>query len=122
MPSRRDGDAEQHRAAAQSPTAIAAVADDAAERAGEEVHHAEGAGGDARGLPGSGLKVVDEIERGDIVDGQFHAEAGGVEHGQRPDAAVAACFPECSGGRGASAWPLRPQFRKSPSAVSCVRK
>ena len=43
-----DRAAQQRGASAQAPAAIAAVADDAAQRAGEQIHHAESAGDDAR--------------------------------------------------------------------------
>ena len=109
----REGDAEQRRAAVESPTCVTAVADDAAQRAGEEVHHAEGAGDDT-GCSHAEVEVVDKVERGDVVDGEFHAEAGGIDDTERPDAAVAAGFTKC----GARSIPRG--AGRSPSSRGCV--
>ena len=48
--------------------------------------------GDESGGGQSEMKVVGEIERRDVVDGQLHAEAGAVDHEQRPHARIAASF------------------------------
>ena len=48
-PSRENRASQQQRASAQSPAPMETIADDAAQRAGKQVHHAEGAGHDSRG-------------------------------------------------------------------------
>ena len=85
----RQGDEQPANAAFQAPGGAKLVADDAAGGAGEDVHQAEETSDQAGGRQAQ-PEVVLKVERGDVVDGQLDAKAGGVDDEQGPDPLVLA--------------------------------
>ena len=67
--------------------------------AGKQIHHAERSGHHSSRSQRK-VKIVSEIERCNIVDGQLHSETTSVNQEQRPDARIAGGFPESA----APAW------------------
>ena len=120
MPSSRDGGAEQHRRGRGVPI--------------ERAHQSLTMPPSARAkmfimpkVPATNpavrrleLEVVDEVERGDIVDGQLHAEAGGIDNCRGPRRARSRQASQKAASR--RRHPASRAPAKSPSAVSCVRK
>ena len=90
---KRDAFAQEHheqpeRAALQAPELAEVVAEDAAERAREDVHQAEAGRHTARSHQAE-IEVIEEIQCRGVVDRQLDAETGRIDQKQQPDAIVA---------------------------------
>jgi hypothetical protein len=89
--------AQDGHAARQAEPVAGFVAENAAQGPGEKVHQAEQPGQDA-GLGNAQPERVDEVQGGNVVDGDLHAEAGAVGQEQAPHPPVAAGRPEAARG------------------------